>query len=76
MAKKGAAPLIGPRRHMQAPVEHAMHRKATCLRLLHYFRAEQWRVALLTLIVAVSVAAGVSAPVFMNWDIDEIKAAT
>ncbi|MCI7715752.1 MAG: ABC transporter ATP-binding protein, partial [Mitsuokella jalaludinii] len=75
MAKKGAAPLIGPRRHMQAPVEHAMHRKATCLRLLHYFRAEQWRVALLTLIVAVSVAAGVSAPVFMSWAIDAITAA-
>ena len=67
MAKKQAAPLIGPHRHMRAPVEHAMDRKAACLRLMQYFRAERWRVALLTLIVAVSVAAGVSAPVFMSW---------
>lgn len=74
-AEKKAAPLIGPHRHMRAPVEHAMHRKATCLRLLHYFRAERWRVALLTVIVAVSVAAGVSAPVFMSWGIDAITAA-
>lgn len=75
MAKKQAAPLIGPHRHMRAPVEHAMDRKAACLRLMQYFRAERWRVALLTLIVAVSVAAGVSAPVFMSWAIDAITAA-
>ena len=52
-----------------------MHRKATCLRLLRYFREERWRVALLTVIVAVSVAAGVSAPVFMSQAIDAITAA-
>ena len=60
---------------MKAPVEHAMHRKATCLRLLRYFREERWRVMLLTFIVAVSVAAGVSAPVFMSQAIDAITAA-
>ena len=60
---------------MKAPVEHAMHRKATCLRLLRYFREERWRVVLLTFIVAVSVAAGVSAPVFMSQAIDAITAA-
>ena len=75
MAKKQAAPLIGPHRHMRAPVEHAMDRKAACLRLMQYFRAERWRVAILTLIVAISVAAGVSAPVFMSWAIDAITAA-
>ena len=52
-----------------------MHRKATCLRLLRYFREERWRVALLTFIVAVSVAAGVSAPVFMSQAIDAITPA-
>lgn len=52
-----------------------MHRKATCLRLLRYFREERWRVVLLTFIVAVSVAAGVSAPVFMSQAIDAITAA-
>lgn len=73
--KKSARDFFRHPRHIGAPVEKAVHRKATFLRLLTYFHAERMRLLLLTFVVTAGVAAGVAAPVFQSQAIDAVAAA-
>ncbi len=59
---------------MGGPVEKAVNRKATLLRLLTYFHAERLHLIALTVVVTAGVAAGVTAPVFQSQAIDAIAA--
>ncbi|MGN0949810.1 MAG: ABC transporter ATP-binding protein [Mitsuokella sp.] len=74
-ARKKAEDYFRRPRRIGAPVEKAVHRRATFLRLLTYFHAERMRLLLLTFVVTAGVIAGVAAPIFQSQAIDAIAEA-